>query len=189
MTGRARAVPRLVTVSTALALLLPVSLAATPRAAIAADSAETLPATVTLDRRAVDAGPGQKVRFQSRIENTGVEPLTDVVAHLSVLSTDPDVFVDPEDWARERTQYIDDLGPGDSTSLTWSVQAVTSGPIQLIVSVTAPGRAAVSAGPVDLTVAGQRVVNAGGVLPLVLWIPLGVLALLGATLLRRLRHR
>jgi hypothetical protein len=189
MTSRAAARPLVVTLTAALAVLLPVALAATPGAALAASSTETLPASVTLDRRAVDAGPGQRLRFQSRIENTGEEPLTDVVAHLSVLSTDPDVFVDPEDWARQRTQYIDDLGPGDSTSLTWSVQAVTSGPIQLIVSVTAPGRDAVSGGPVDLTVTGQRVVDAGGVLPLVLWIPVGVLALFGTTLLRRRRHR
>jgi len=32
-------------------------------------------------------------------------------------------------------------------------------------------------------------VNAGGVLPLVLWMPAGVLALLGATSVRRRRHR
>jgi len=174
----------------ALTVLVPVTLAALPAAAAADTSGDSLPVTVTVDRRAVEAGPGQRITVRSRIENTGRETLRDLVAHLSVLSTDPGVFVDPEDWSPERTQYVDELGPGESRTLTWSVQAVTSGPIQLLVSVTQPGGAAVvSGGPVDLAVGGRRVVNAGGVLPLVLWVPAGVLAMFGTTVLRRRRHR
>jgi hypothetical protein len=67
---------------------------------------------------------------------------------------------------------------------------VTSGPILLFVSVTSPtARTVTSSGPLNMTVGGQRVVNAGGVLPLVLWMPAGVLALLGATSVRRRRLR
>lgn len=145
---------------------------------------------VTLDRHDLTAGPGAKVTFASTIRNTGDRPLDGYVAHLNILSTDKSVYVDPEDWSPKRTQYLDALAPGGSTTLHWRVRAVTSGPILLFVSVTSPTAATVtSSGPLNMTVAGHRVVNAGGVLPLVLWMPAGVLALLGATSMRRLRHR
>jgi uncharacterized membrane protein len=173
-----------------LAALLPAAVMASAGGASAGAEAGGLPVTVTLDRDAVDAGPGEKVSFESTIENTGSEPLADLVAHMNILTTDPSVYVDPEDWSAERTQYLDELGPGESATLSWSVQAVTSGPLLLFVSVTSPTSDAVSSGgPIKFTVGGQRVVNAGGVLPLVVWMPAGVLALFGATLVRRRRHR
>jgi uncharacterized membrane protein len=145
--------------------------------------------TVVLDKHTLDAGPGEKITFRSTVRNTGDQPETDLVAHLNILTTDPDVYVDPEDWSPTRTQYLD-LAPGDSKSLTWDVQAVTSGPLILYVSVTSPSSDRVSSsGPLNLTVGGQRVVDSGTVLPLVLWMPSGVLALAGATLVRRRRHR
>ena len=67
---------------------------------------------------------------------------------------------------------------------------MTSGPLVLFVSVTGEAAGPVaSSGPLDLTVGGQREVDSGQVLGLVLWTPAGVLALLGATLVRRRRHR
>ena len=74
--------------------------------------------------------------------------------------------------------------------LTWNVQAVTSGPLVLFVSVSSATSGQVeSSGPYRLTVQGQRVVDATRVLPMVLWLPAGVLAALGGTLVRRRRHR
>ena len=145
---------------------------------------------VQLDRSHFDAGPGQRLSFTSTIRNTGAEAQTDLVAHLSILTTDASVYVDPEDWSPKRTQYVDELPAGDSVELDWTVQAVTSGPIVLYVSVnSAEIDATSSSPPLEMTVGGQRVVEAGRVLPLVLWMPVGVLALLGAVLLRRRRHR
>jgi hypothetical protein len=145
---------------------------------------------VELDQSELDAGPGEKLSFESTIRNTGDAPLEGYVAHLNILTTDESVYVDPEDWSPRRTQYLDDLAAGDSATLTWTVQAVTSGPLILFVSVTSPTTDAVtSSGPLQLTVGGQRVVNAGRVLPVVLWTPGAVLLLLGGTFLRRRRHR
>jgi uncharacterized membrane protein len=146
--------------------------------------------TVQLDRSEVSAGPGEKITIESTVRNNGGEPLEGYVAHLNILTTDKSVYVDPEDWSAERTQYLDPLGPGESVTLSWSVRAVTSGPLILFVSVTSPDSQTVSSsGPLNLTVEGQRVVNAGGVMPLVTWMPASVLALLVATLVRRRRHR
>jgi hypothetical protein len=145
---------------------------------------------VELDQHDLAASPGQKITFASAVSNTGDRPLDGYVAHLNILSTDKSVYVDPEDWSPRRTQYLDELAPGGSTTLSWDVRAVTSGPLLLFVSVTSPtARTVTSSGPLNMTVSGQRVVRAGGIVPLVLWIPLGVLALLGATYVRRWRHR
>lgn len=170
--------------------LLPTLLATVGVCAPAGAAAPVDEIVVELSRSDLQAGPGEKFSFESRITNNGSEPLEDYVAHLNILTTDDGVYVDPEDWSPERTQYLDSLGPGESTTLTWSVQAVTSGPLILFVSVTSPTTDRVtSSGPMNLTVEGQRVVSSGGVVPLVVWVPTGVLALLGASLLRRWRHR
>ena len=145
---------------------------------------------VALDQHDLAASPGEKITFRSTIRNTGDRPLDGYVAHLNVLSTDKSVYVDPEDWSPKRTQFLDPIPPGGSTTLSWDVRAVTSGPILLFVSVTSPtARQVTSSGPLDMTVGGQRIVHAGAVMPLVLWVPAGVLVLLGATSARKRRHR
>lgn len=183
---------RLVTIVAGLALPLALSTFA-PAAGVASPSPQSRSdsgVAVELDQHRLDVGPGAKVSFESTVRNTGNVPLDGYVAHLNILSTDPGVYVDPEDWSPERTQYLEQLTAGESTTLTWDVRAVTSGPLLLFVSVTSPVAGTVtSSAPLNLGVHGQRVVNAGRVLPMVLWMPAGVVALLGATALRRRRHR
>lgn len=145
---------------------------------------------VELDQRALRVPPGEKIVFESTIRNTGDAPLDGYVAHLDILTTDDSVYVDPEDWSPKRTQYLDRLAEGESTRLRWDVQAVTSGPLILFVSLASPAADTVtSSGPLNLTVSGQRVVDAGEVGPLVMLVPAGVLLLLVGTVLRRRRHR
>jgi len=175
-------------------LLAPVSAAAAaaaPPPSSIVRTAEAGPAiTVGLDTDRADAGPGERLSFVSSVRNTGDQEVTGLVAHLNILSTDPAVYVDPEDWSPRRTQYLDALAPGDTADVSWNVRAVTSGPLILFVSVTSlDGDRVVSSGPLRMTVHGQRVVDSTRVLPLVMWMPAGVLILLGATLVRRRRHR
>lgn len=145
---------------------------------------------VELNRRQMEAGPGEKISLESRISNGADASLEGYVAHLEILTTDESVYVDPEDWSPERTQYLDSLAAGDSVDLTWSVQAVTSGPIIIYVSVTSPSSGAVSSSnPLNLNVGGQRKVDSSQVMPLVLYTPAAVLLLLGMTYARRRRHR
>lgn len=178
--------------------LLAVSLLALAPAAAAAEppssavrAAEAGPAvTVVLDTDRVDVGPGETVSFVSTVRNAGGTEIRGLVAHLNILTTDPDVYVDPEDWSPRRTQYLESLAPGDTADVSWNVQAVTSGPLVLFVSVTSlTGDRVVSSGPLRMAVHGQRVVDATQVLPIVMWTPAAVLILLGATLVRRRRHR
>ena len=156
-----------------VACTLPFAMSAShevPAVAAEPASANEPGVAVELDQRALRVPPGEKIVFESTIRNTGDSPLDGYVAHLDLLTTDESVYVDPEDWSPKRTQYLDRLAEGESTRLRWDVQAVTSGPL-------------------NLTVSGQRVVDAGEVGPLVMLVPAGVLLLLVGTVLRRRRHR
>jgi len=144
------------------------------------------PLAVALDQTEVEVGPGAKVRFTSTVRNTGDQPLADLVAHMAILTSDPDVYVDPEDWSPRRTQYIDLLAAGEDTILSWNVQAVTAGPLILYVAVTDPGSGTVTASaPLYMAVTGRREVNSKDALPLVAGVPAVVLLLLGLTGVRR----
>lgn len=146
--------------------------------------------SVTLDTEQLVAGPGERIHFTSTIRNGERGRLTGLVAHLNILTTDPDVYVDPEDWSPRRTQYLGELGAGEQRALEWDVRAVTSGPLVLYVAVTDPQAGTVTAsGPLLLKVQGQRAVNSQNVLPLVAGVPAGVLVLLGLTGARRRRQR
>lgn len=148
------------------------------------------PLSVTLDTEQLVAGPGERIHFSSTIRNDEGGELAGLVAHLNILTTDPDVYVDPEDWSPQRTQYLGELGAGEQSVLEWDVRAVTSGPLILYVAVTDPESGTVTAsGPLHMEVRGQREVNSQNVLPLVAGVPAGVLVLLGLTGARRRRQR
>lgn len=146
--------------------------------------------SVELDRTVINAGPGEEFTFTSTVRNIGDRPVSGLIAHLNILTSDPDVYVDPEDWSPRRTQYLGELAAGQFTRLTWDIQAVTAGPLIMYVAVTRPGSDDVTvSGPVELTVHGQRVVDAGGVFTLALSVPTAVLGLLALALARRRKHR
>ena len=165
------------------------SAAATDRST-ADTSAPDSPVSVVLDRADARVGPGQKIRFESELRNAGGQALTGLVAHLAILSSDPDVYVDPEDWSPRRTQYVDRLEAGKAATLGWKVQAVTTGPLILYVTVTDPRSNTVATSrPFYVTVSGRREVNAQNVLPLVAGVPAGILVLLALTGARRRLRR
>jgi hypothetical protein len=148
------------------------------------------PLTVVLDETERQVGPGQRIRFTSTVRNTSDQAVEDLVAHVAILTSDSDVYVDPEDWSPRRTQFVDRLAPGQDTELTWTVQAVTAGPVILYVAVTDPGSDTVAvSGPLYMNVTGRRVVNSADALPLVTGVPAAVLLLLGLVGVRRRRRR
>jgi hypothetical protein len=145
--------------------------------------------TVTLDRASIDTKLGQEVGFSSTVRNEGDRPLTGLIAHLNVLSVDPDVYVDPEDWSSERTQFLGPLPPGNTVDLAWRVQAVNSGELVVYVAVTTSEGSdpVVASEPLRLTVTEKRTIDAGGVLPVALGMPIVALVLMGAVARRRRR--
>jgi hypothetical protein len=164
-----------------------------PAAAAAPANLAAAPAglSVTLDRTVVSTTIGQRFSFTSAVRNDGDRPVPAVVAHLNVLSLDPDVYVDPEDWSSSRTSYAGTLAPHATARLAWNVQAVNTGRFVLYVAVTAEqGAAGVAASDtLRLEVAEQRTLDAGGILPLAAAMPATVLLLIGLVARRRRRLR
>ena len=163
---------------------------ASPAAATPASSFSDA-VSVTMNRSTVDTQLGQRFGFTTSVHNDGDQPQTGLVAHLNVLSADPGVYVDPEDWSTQRTIYLDPLSAHSTVTLPWRVQAVNNGRFVIYVAVTTrtgPATVAVSDG-LRLSVAAHRTINAGGVLPVVLGVPaaLLVLTLLNGARLRRRR--
>ena len=129
--------------------------------------------TVELDHGPVHTQIGQKFTFATTVANTGTSPASGLVAHLNVLSDDPGVYVDPEDWSSRRTQSLPAIPASGKLRVTWTVQAVNSGNLTVFVSVLprhGAGTIATSA-PLRVSVGQRRTLNSGGVLPLVLGIP------------------
>jgi uncharacterized membrane protein len=147
--------------------------------------------TIKLDREDTAARLGQKFEFTSTVTNNGDEPLQRVVAHLNVLGLDPSIYVDPEDWSSERTQFIDTLPAGESEELSWEVQAVSPGNLAIYVTATSQQRAdsVAASKALRVSVAQARKLNAGGSAPLVLGVPAAMVLLVVLAALRRRRLR
>ena len=160
-------------------------------ARLAPAAAGTSPVSVRVDPTTVSTSIGQRFPLTSTVRNDGDRPVSGLVAHLNVLSLDPDVYVDPEDWSSQRTIYLDPVPAHAATRLDWTVQAVNSGRLVIYVAVTASqGTDAVAASnTLRLAVASQRTVEAGGILPLALAMPAAVLLLTGFVGYRRRRLR
>ncbi len=145
---------------------------------------------VSLDRQEVSTRLGESFEFTSTIANPGARELSDLVAHLNIVGLSENIYVDPEDWSDERTRHLPAIRPGESAKVTWRVKAVTGGDAAIYVVVlpgtdpaTASDGLAVSPA-LDVHITERRTINSGGVL----WLALGVPALLGiATLVARRR--
>jgi hypothetical protein len=165
-----------------LACALSAALAAPPTGA--ADAAETRTVRVSLDRASVATRIGESFRFAATVTNMGPAPAPGLVAHLDVVSLDPEVVVDPEDWSSERTRYLAPLPAGRWARVAWDVKAVDGGRFTAYVAVLGPH--GLAAGPgLDVRVARHRTLDPGGVVPLAVGVP----GLLGVLLLGLRRRR
>jgi hypothetical protein len=136
---------------------------------------------LSLDRAGVSTKLGDSFGFHSTVTNAGSNALTGLVAHLNIVALSKGVYVDPEDWSSQRTRYLPDLSPGESTDVGWKVQAVNGGRFAVYV-VVLPGVGPASAADpptvspaLGVRVTEHKTINSGGVLPLALGVP----ALLG----------
>jgi hypothetical protein len=146
------------------------------------------PVAVAVPRREIAVSVGEAFELPSVITNESAEPVRGLIAHLDILSTDPQRYVDPEDWCTERTVFLDTVGPGESVAHAWPMRAVDSGPLLLWVTVSQPAADGTALSPpVRLTVGEHIDVNAGGVLPLVVGVPLVLLGSSAALAWRRRR--
>jgi hypothetical protein len=157
----------------------------TPGATLHAPSSTV---TVQVDRTVINTSLGERFRFTSTISNVTGQPTSGLIAHLSVFATDSKTYVDPEDWSSHRTQFVNALQAHGSATLTWPVQAVNSGQLVVYVAVTdLRARRVNVSDPINLNVSRRQTLNAAGILPLAIGMPLSIGILLAATLWRRRR--
>jgi hypothetical protein len=91
--------------------------------------------------------------------------------------------VDPEDWSPQRTQYLDELGPGDSATQNWIINTILEGDFMVyIVLIPEPESAEttshpVTSGGIHLTVDPFTRLNPCGVLPFAIGGPILLLVI------------
>jgi hypothetical protein len=138
--------------------------------------------SVSVSRAQISTHLGDRFTFRSTVVNHGQTAAPGLIAHLNIVGLESAVYVDPEDWSSHRTIYLDALPAGESTTITWRLQAVSAGDFDVYVAVL-PRRAIArppTTGPaVRVEVADRRTLNSGGIVPLALGVPalLGLLAL------------
>jgi hypothetical protein len=155
----------------------------------AAADAGSSPLSVRTSHVRISTRLGDKFRLRTTVVNDGPTAERGLIAHLNIVGLDPSVYVDPEDWSSHRTSYLRTLRPGESTTITWRLQAVSAGAFDVYVAVfrrAAVGGAPTTGQAVLLSVHDRRTLSAGGILPLSLGVPAFLAALaLGIRLRRR----
>lgn len=179
-----------------LAVLVLLCLSAGPALAIGRNQVAVEPSDlrIALEEDFVQVKTGDELQFQTLVENNGQEDSPPVILALNIikLSSEGDV-VDPEDWSPERTQYVDFVPAGDALRHSWTIEAILKGDymVYLVVIPEPAGEEStslpVASSGLHLTVGAFQRLNPGGVLPVVIAVPLGVTVTL--LLLVRLRLR
>jgi len=141
----------------------------------------------TLDQSHVTTSVGRTLTLESRIVNHGSVPSAPMIAHVNVASVDGG-YVDLEDWSAEVTQRVDALGPGQDTTLTWDLQAVNAGSFHVYVVLLPNSGPLVPSGAARVDVGQKRHLNAGGVLPVAIAVPL-IIGIGAAAIRYRVRRR
>lgn len=130
------------------------------------------PLEITIDKSDTVFRAGTPLLFKTEIKNPAAESSHPVIVAMNIINLDKTgEVVDPEDWSPQRTQYVEPLAPGQSTTLDWRINAILDGDFMVyIVAIPAPGGPDATSQPVassgvHLTVTPYTKLNPGGVLP------------------------
>jgi hypothetical protein len=147
--------------------------------------------SVEADRTEIATGLGSEFGFRTTITNRAATATPALIAHLNILSLRGDVYVDPEDWSTQRTQYLGTIPAGSSRTLAWKLKGVNGGSLAAYVAIlpqSNPSRAPATSPAIPITVAERRTLNSGGILPLALGVPAFVGLLAGGIRIARRRR-
>jgi hypothetical protein len=139
-----------------------------------AASAAPVPVSVTADRTIVSTEIGRDFALHTKIVNRGSLSTPPLVAHLNVLSLQPEVYLDPEDWSSHRTRFLGPVPAGSSRAITWKVKAVTSGEAAIFVAVLPQQGGAqppANSPTVHVSISKRTTLNSGSILPLAAGMP------------------
>ncbi len=160
----------------------------------AVQNVEATPLTISMSIETIVVNAGDPILYETTITNTGSSTSTGVIVAMNIinLNSEGDV-VDPEDWSPERTQYLESLGPGQSETLSWRINAILAGDY-MVYTVAIPQPLSAESTSVPVTSSGMHLtvnaftrINPLGVLPWVIGAPLILVA--GIYLIFKLRRR
>lgn len=148
---------------------------------------------IDVDMEAVVVKTGDEIEFTTTVTNIADVPSPALIVAMNIINLGKSDPVDPEDWSPERTQAVDPLDPGESAEQSWTVEAILDGNYMVyMTTIVKPGAPAETTLPVTspgihLTVQAFQNANPGGVLPVAIGMPLGLIVV--AFLLRRYWRR
>jgi hypothetical protein len=144
--------------------------AAPARAQSASTTTHPLEIAISMDYEVVKTG--DSIFFDTTVTNEDGAASPPVIVAMNIINLDKEGdVVDPEDWSPERAQYITQLAPGESGTLSWRVNAILDGDyIVYMVAMPEPASQettsqAVASSGIHLTVLPFTKLNPGGVLP------------------------
>lgn len=188
-------VGRLVGVGVLLVACLVVFPSASP--VVAQETASSLsqsPLQISIDMDYKTVKAGDHIIYNTVVKNNGTEASPSLCLAMNIVNLNAaGDIVDPEDWSPQRTQYIEALAPGQSTTHAWRVNGILDGDylVYMVVIPEPAGKDAtslpVSSSGIHLIVTPFTKLNPGGVLPYAVGGPL--LLILGIIFLYRLRRR
>ena len=167
------------------------STAAVAGASLAVGEPSTI--EITIDKGSAVVKTGDEIDFTTVVTNTAAVASPELVVAMNIINLGKSDPVDPEDWSPERTQAVPALDPGETAEQSWTVEAILDGnymvymtaiekpgtPDETTLPVTSPG--------IHLTVQAFQNANPGGVLPVAIGMPVGLIVV--AVLLRRYWRR
>jgi ABC-2 type transport system permease protein len=152
------------------------------------------PVQITVNTAYQTVNTGDPIFFDTVVTNPLGEPSPPLIVAMNIINLDQEGdVVDPEDWSPERTQYVEELSPGDSATLSWRVNAILDGDyiVYMVVMPEPAGRdatsQAVASSGIHLTVMPFTRLNPRGILPLVIGAP--ILLAVGTALTLLIRRR
>lgn len=168
-----------VTAALAAGLLFPLLSVPALAQATPVSAATAAPLSITINKEYELLKTGDHILFDTVIANTGSKPSLPVIVAMNIINLDKEGdVVDPEDWSPQRTQYIDQLGPGEDSTLSWRVNTILDGDyIVYMVAMPQPASEestsqAVASQGIHLTVEPFHSLNPSGVLPYSIGVPL-----------------
>lgn len=155
---------------------------------------EQSPLQLTIDMDYKTVQQGEHIIYNTTVTNHSTENSAPLCLAMNIINLDAaGDIVDPEDWSPQRTQYIESLAPGQSTTHSWRVNAILDGDYLIyMVAIPEPeskestSRPVVSSG-IHLIVTPFTKLNPGGVLPYAIGGPLVLIA--GIIFLYRMRRK
>jgi ABC-2 type transport system permease protein len=152
------------------------------------------PIRVDLDLHYVTVKQGDPVFYKSTLTNSGTEKSAPICVAMNIVNLNAaGDIVDPEDWSPQRTQYLDGIEPGATSSFAWRVNAILDGDylVYMVVIPEPSGKDAtsqvVASSGIHLTVNKFTKLNPAGILPYAIGGP--VLLTIAIVYLYRRRRR